>query len=1123
MIDEIINNIQEPLFYDRLSKTFSNKFNNINLSSSSENLQDQKSKIKFIGEFNLGKKLGEGTFGVVRLASHTITHEKVAVKILDKEKILLEADKNRIEREIKILKTLRHPNIVHLYSIIQNESNIYLIMEYIPGKELFDYIVFKHRLQEMEACKFYQQILSGVEYLYKLGIVHRDLKPENMILDSKKNIKIVDFGLSNLYNKNELLETACGSPCYAAPEMINGEKYSGLKVDIWSSGIVLYAMICGYLPFEDDNNDILYQKITEGKFTIPGFVSDSARDLLKKILCIDPKKRFGLKEIKNHPWFNLLNPKINMNEGLLINKIVIPIDEDIVEQIEAIEKEKYEKNIIKNFGKEFIMTKDEIRKLLLNNRHNHITTTYYLLLKKKIRAGLDSVSDLMSKSFKKYINDPSNLLKYYDYNIEKVIKAKEKKIEEEKNNESNSNNNIFKVESVGNKNKLFNSNENVKNNNHNVGYKKSSSIKSKINNKYYKNNNIKNKLNDNNNKKTFTKKNSKKRFDTSLTPDKNNNNNNNYLKTENNNNYLKTENNKNIVNNIHKIKNNNLENNKNNINENLYLTTEINNNHHKNIISEPNYEIDLEKAILHTEISNKKNNNYKNKNVFCIKKINKNIINNYNIKETKNINNININVNNNNNIPFLNFSRNIPGLININNNNNKNNNKRKSLKNSVNNNNNKINNNIKINLNLNGSVTERIREKFSIKMTENSDNENKIKKNNKKINSSKTSSVKNNNNNINNSKNIMKNKIYKKRNSMKETNINNFSFNFNNNNFKTNIEKKIKNKNLLNISHSNNNKNIFNYTISTSVKHESLNNSLLKKISNKNNENKNLKNLLLNNQNLNRLNKFIQNKKNNRFFNTSISFDRSIENSISKSKDKKLLFNKKIENYKKDVSPSTKKRDLKYIKIKSKNKKFGNNNNLINNNNNILIIENYKKNNKLNLSGNNILINSLNNNNNNKFLYKNYIENLNKKKKNKININNSSVNKKNISILNQTIEINNNNNKNLNLSSNLISITESNYNYKNKNNNNNEYKIFDLNCLILLKFSKENFENCLNNLKLVYSFQKNKYNCKKKDLKFQIIVNKVENNFYIVNFKKIEGNVINFRELIQIILNKINF
>ena len=175
-----------------------------------------------------------------------------------------------------------------------------------------------------------------------------------------------------------------------------------------------------------------------------------------------------------------------------------------------------------------------------------------------------------------------------------------------------------------------------------------------------------------------------------------------------------------------------------------------------------------------------------------------------------------------------------------------------------------------------------------------------------------------------------------------------------------------------------------------------------------------------------------------------------------------------------------KKRDLKYIKIKSKNKKFGTNNL----NNNILIIEKFKKNNNLNLSGNNISINSLNYNNNNKFFYKNFIDNLNKKKKIKNNIN-----KKNILFLNQTIEITNNNNKNnnknLNFSSNLISITESNNNYKNKNNNNNnnDYKIFDLNCLILLKFSKENFENCLNNLKLYYSFQKNKFICKKKYLK----------------------------------------
>ena len=137
------------------------------------------------------------------------------------------------------MKILRHPNIVHLYSVIQTNQYIYLIMEYISGKELFDYIVLKKRLQENEACKFYQQIISGIEYLHKLKIVHRDLKPENLLLDSKKNIKIVDFGLSNMYLNNELLSTACGSPCYAAPEMINGEKYNGLLVDIWS-----YCFIC---------------------------------------------------------------------------------------------------------------------------------------------------------------------------------------------------------------------------------------------------------------------------------------------------------------------------------------------------------------------------------------------------------------------------------------------------------------------------------------------------------------------------------------------------------------------------------------------------------------------------------------------------------------------------------------------------------------------------------------------------------------------------------------------------------------------------------------------------------------------------------------------------------------
>lgn len=196
-------------------------------------------------------------------------------------------------------------------------------MEYASGKELFDYIVLKKRLQETEACKFFQQIIAGIEYLHKLGIVHRDLKPENLLLDYKKDLKIADFGLSNVYEKGDLLKTACGSPCYAAPEMLVGQNYHAIGVDIWSSGIILFAMICGYLPFEDKNNDILYKKITDGKFTIPSYVSEPCKDLLKKILTTDPSKRISINQIKNHPWYKLNNAKIS--DGLFINYHVIPV------------------------------------------------------------------------------------------------------------------------------------------------------------------------------------------------------------------------------------------------------------------------------------------------------------------------------------------------------------------------------------------------------------------------------------------------------------------------------------------------------------------------------------------------------------------------------------------------------------------------------------------------------------------------------------------------------------------------------------------------------------------------------------------------------------------------------
>ena len=358
-----------------------------------------------IGNFILEQKLGEGTFGKVILGTHILTKEKVAIKILEKNRISHQ-DIKRIETEINILKTIHHKNIIQLYSIMQTSESIYLIMEYAEGKELFDYIVEKKKLDEKEACNFYQQIINGIEYLHKLNIVHRDLKPENLLLDStKRKIKIVDFGLSSIYNKNQLLKTACGSPCYAAPEMIKGNFYKGINIDIWSSGIILYAMICGYLPFDDKNDELLYSKIMKGEFIIPNFISDSGKDLINKILCVDPDKRIRIKDIKNHPWFKLINPKINIKEGIICNYLVFPIDDDIIEKM-------------KLFGFDEI----EVKVNILGNKHNYITTTYYLLLKKKVKKGKKSVSNLDSEEFYKYYKDKKNLFENYDNDIYNAIK-----------------------------------------------------------------------------------------------------------------------------------------------------------------------------------------------------------------------------------------------------------------------------------------------------------------------------------------------------------------------------------------------------------------------------------------------------------------------------------------------------------------------------------------------------------------------------------------------------------------------------------------------------------------------------------------------------------------------------
>ena len=196
-------------------------------------------------------------------------------------------------------------------------------MEYAEGGELFDYIVARKRLKEKEAAKFFQQIISGVEYIHKLRIVHRDLKPENLLLDKDRNIKLVDFGLSNTYKAGSTLKTAWGSPWYAAPEMIAGKRYHGITVDVWSCGVILFAMVWGYLPFEDPNTGWLYKKILSANYQIPSFVTPEWRDLIKKILDTDPRTRLTIPEIRDHPWYKQVAP--NEKDGIIVGINAIPV------------------------------------------------------------------------------------------------------------------------------------------------------------------------------------------------------------------------------------------------------------------------------------------------------------------------------------------------------------------------------------------------------------------------------------------------------------------------------------------------------------------------------------------------------------------------------------------------------------------------------------------------------------------------------------------------------------------------------------------------------------------------------------------------------------------------------
>ena len=255
-----------------------------------------------ISNYKFIKNIGEGNFGKVKLGIYIPTGEKYAIKILNK-KIIKKKMKNTIFKENEIITKFNHINIVYVFQIIEDEENYYIIMEYCKKGELFDYIVSKQRLSEEESSIFFYQLINGLEYIHKKGVAHRDLKPENLLLTKDKTLKIIDFGLSHEFDGENLLKTKCGSPSYASPEILKGILYDGFKTDVWCCGIILYAMVCGYLPFDGENNKVLFKEILECDPEYPYFMSEDCKNLIKNILVVDPNKRYDIEDIKKSEFY----------------------------------------------------------------------------------------------------------------------------------------------------------------------------------------------------------------------------------------------------------------------------------------------------------------------------------------------------------------------------------------------------------------------------------------------------------------------------------------------------------------------------------------------------------------------------------------------------------------------------------------------------------------------------------------------------------------------------------------------------------------------------------------------------------------------------------------------------
>ncbi|XP_076246932.1 uncharacterized protein LOC143186935 isoform X2 [Calliopsis andreniformis] len=328
-----------------------------------------------VGFYDIEGTIGKGNFAVVKLARHRITKTNVAIKIIDKTQ-LDPTDLEKVYREVEIMKQLEHPHIVKLYQVMETKNMIYMVCEYASKGEIFDYIARYGRMEEPRARATFAQILSAVEYCHATGVAHRDLKTENLLLDAQMNVKIADFGFSNRFSPGERLSTWCGSPPYAAPEVFQGKYYAGPEIDVWSLGVVLYVLVCGKLPFDGSTLQSLRDCVLSGIFVIPYFISTGCGSLIRKMLVLEPAKRYTIPKIKRHRW-------MAGSADAICPMIITRPAPSIQEPNEQILR------LMHSLGIDITRTRESLR----NNSYDHHAAIYFLLLERTKQRRVSSTAN----------------------------------------------------------------------------------------------------------------------------------------------------------------------------------------------------------------------------------------------------------------------------------------------------------------------------------------------------------------------------------------------------------------------------------------------------------------------------------------------------------------------------------------------------------------------------------------------------------------------------------------------------------------------------------------------------------------------------------------------------------